>query len=407
MKKNTITTLLGYINCKKITNKEGEMSLEEIMAHISHYMHNRGTVFEQSYLKGAELYNTLLGRDPETPISDDDCKQFFADMKFQYAPVAEPKFSFIDLFAGIGGFRLAMQQFGGKCVFSSEFNPNAQKTYTLNYGETPFGDITLPSTKEIIPESFDVVCGGFPCQAFSIAGYRKGFEDTRGTLFFDIAEIIKKHQPKVAFLENVRNLEGHDNGKTFEVIRNTLIELGYSVYHKVLDAAEYGNIPQHRERIIIVAFNNEKVPNHAQFQFPKPIALTKTIHDCLDSDKKEEKYYYRESQIYYPQLIKDMTCPDTVYQWRRVYCRGIKSHLCPTLTANMGGGGHNVPLILTKYGIRKFTPKECLNFMGYPATYAYPDSIAESAKYMQAGNSVVVPMMTRVAEEIVKVLNVE
>jgi DNA (cytosine-5)-methyltransferase 1 len=327
---------------------------------------------------------------------------------------------FIDLFAGIGGFHYAIESIGGECVFASEWDKNARITYEANFkerspwlfqtdedGNMPYfnGDINDADPNQI--PDFDVLCGGFPCQAFSIAGYRKGFEDTRGTLFFDIAEIIKKHQPKVAFLENVRNLEGHDNGKTFEVIRNTLIELGYSVYHKVLDAAEYGNIPQHRERIIIVAFNNEKVPNHAQFQFPKPITLTKTIHDCLDSDKKEERYYYRESQIYYPQLIKDMVCPDTVYQWRRVYCRGIKSHLCPTLTANMGGGGHNVPLILTKYGIRKFTPKECLNFMGYPATYAYPDSIAESAKYMQAGNSVVVPMMTRVAEEIVKVLNAE
>jgi DNA (cytosine-5)-methyltransferase 1 len=400
MKGKSISKLVDFIGTKQ-SKIEG---LEEQMAYISHYMHNRGTQFEKNYEKGIELYNNLVGRDSETPISDDDCKDFLTKMELNFQPVEAPKFTFIDLFAGIGGFRLAMQAQGGKCVFSSEFNPNAQKTYAHNYGEVPFGDITKEYIKDIIPDSFDVLCGGFPCQAFSIAGYRKGFEDTRGTLFFDIAEIIKKHQPSVAYLENVRNLEGHDNGQTFEVIKNTLIELGYSVYHKVLNASIYGNIPQHRERILIVAFNNTKVPNHIDFKFPEPIELTKTIHDCLFPEQQDEKFYYRESQMYYPQLIKDMTNPNTIYQWRRIYCRENKSNLCPTLTANMGGGGHNVPLILTQYGIRKLTPKECLNFMGYPEQYSYPESISESAKYMQAGNSVVVPMMTRVAEQIAKIL---
>ena len=402
--KANIKTLSEYISNRKATEGIDGLPIDEEMAYISHYMHNKGTQFEKKYIKGAQLYNRILGRPTDTPISDEDYKAFFENTKECFPPQKDYRFTFIDLFAGIGGFRLAMQEFGGKCIFSSEFNPNAKKTYSLNYGEVPFGDITKSEIKDIIPQNFDVVCGGFPCQAFSIAGYRKGFEDTRGTLFFDVAEIIKKHQPKVAYLENVRNLENHDNGRTFEVIRNTLIELGYSVYHKVLNAAQYANIPQHRERILIVAFNNEKVPNHSAFTFPKPIELTKTIHDCIDSDKKDEKYYYRESQKYYPQLIKDMTNPDTVYQWRRVYCRGNKSNLCPTLTANMGGGGHNVPLILVNDGIRKFTPKECLNFMGYPQEYIFPDSISESAKYMQAGNSVVVPMMNRVAEQIIKVL---
>ena len=399
-----ITNLLGYINSRKTTTKEGEISIEEAFAYISHYMLNRGSEYEHDYIRGADLYNAMMGRDINTPITDDDYSHFYSNFTHHYPSSEKPAFTFIDLFAGIGGFRLAMQEFGGKCVFSSEFNPNAQKTYSLNFGEVPFGDITKDSTKSIIPASFDVLCGGFPCQAFSIAGYRKGFEDTRGTLFFDVADIIKKHKPKVAYLENVRNLEGHDNGRTFEVICNTLKELGYTVYHKVLNASEYANIPQHRERILIVAFNNKKVPNHSRFSFPDPIDLTKTIHDCIDTDRKEEKYYYREGQIYYPQLVKDMTNPDTVYQWRRVYCRGNKSNLCPTLTANMGGGGHNVPLILTKDGIRKFTPKECLNFMGFPPSYSFPETISESAKYMQAGNSVVVPMMTRVAKKICEVI---
>ena len=281
-------TLYDYISCKKNNLKFEEHSIEYIMAYISHYMHNRGTQYEYNFHKGIELYNRLLDRPIETPISEEDCKSFFSKFEQNFAPHANSKFTFIDLFAGIGGFRLAMQEYGGRCVFSSEFNPNAQKTYSLNYGEVPFGDITSTETKSIIPDNFDVLCGGFPCQAFSIAGYRKGFEDTRGTLFFDIAEILKKHQPKVAFLENVRNLEGHDNGKTFSIICETLKELGYSVYHKVLNSADYGNIPQHRERIIIVAFNNEKVKNHKDFVFPNTIPLTKTIHDCIESDKKDE-----------------------------------------------------------------------------------------------------------------------
>ena len=314
------------------------------------------------------------------------------------------RFTFIDLFAGIGGFRLAMQEAGGKCVFSSELNPNARNTYEYNYGELPFGDITDPEVKANIPEQFDILCGGFPCQAFSIAGKQKGFEDTRGTLFFDVAEIIKTHKPKAIFLENVKNLESHDSGRTFQVIRNTLVDLGYVVFHRVLDSAKYGNIPQHRERIFIVGFNREQVDNPFDFYFPVEIDLTKTIHDCIIPGKKPEKYYYRDSHKYYRQLVKDMVNPDTVYQWRRTYCRENMNNLCPTLTANMGAGGHNVPLILTDDGIRKLTPKECLNFMGYPDDFGFPDSISESAMYMQAGNSVVVPVMKRIADHIVKVI---
>jgi DNA (cytosine-5)-methyltransferase 1 len=313
-------------------------------------------------------------------------------------------FSFIDLFAGIGGFRLALQRLGGKCVFSSEINPKAQETYLHNYGEKPYGDITKEEVKNAIPQDFDVLCAGFPCQAFSIAGYQKGFDDARGTLFFDIAEIVQKHKPRVVFLENVKNLESHDKGKTFEVICNTLKSLGYTIYHKVLNACEFGNVPQNRERIMIVAFNNDKVTNYSDFKFPETIPLVKTIHDCIEEGKKEEKYYYREGQTYYTRLLKDVLKTDSIYQWRRVYCRENKSHLCPTLTANMGGGGHNVPIILTKEGIRKLTPKECLNFMGYPKEFEFPETISNSAKYMQAGNSVVIPVIQRVAEEIIKVI---
>ena len=313
----------------------------------------------------------------------------------------KPDFKFIDLFAGIGGFRIAMQDCGGECVFSSEWDENAKQTYFYNFGEVPFGDITLESNKRLIPDGFDVLCAGFPCQAFSIAGYRKGFEDTRGTLFFDVAEIIRRKRPKAIYLENVKNLYTHDNGKTFAVIKDTLEELGYVVFHKVMNAMEYANVPQNRERIFIVCFDPTQVPNYNDFHFPPKENLTKTIKSCIESGEVDTKYYYTEKFPHYEELCRDMTSSDTIYQWRRQYVRENKSNVCPTLTANMGTGGHNVPLILTNSGIRKLTPKECINFQGYPADYSFPVSIADSAKYKQAGNSVVVPLIRKVCKNIV------
>ena len=190
--------------------------------------------------------------------------------------------------------------------------------------------------KNNIPnEKIDILCAGFPCQAFSIAGYQKGFEDERGNLFFDIEKIAKKHKPKVLFLENVKNLVSHDKGNTFKVIQNILEnKLGYRVYTKVLNSMTYANIPQNRERIFIVAFDPNQVPNHNQFVFPSEIPLTKSIHDILEKGKQDEKYYYKKDHKYYPELEKTITKKDTVYQWRRVYVRENKSNVCPTLTAN-------------------------------------------------------------------------
>lgn len=403
-------------------NIYGETSYENQIAILSHYLHNKKGRYnkkQKDFIISA-IRDFLDRKQSKENLSIDDYSDenlwkvaetpeqysFFNDFfNVPFPAPKNPKFTFIDLFAGIGGFRIAMQNLGGKCVYSSEWDAQAQKTYLANYGEMPFGDITKESTKQFIPKRFDVLCAGFPCQAFSIAGYRKGFEDTRGTLFFDVAEILKKHKPKVAFLENVKNLTTHDGGKTFAVIKGTLEDLGYRVFFKVLNAMEYANIPQNRERIIIVAFDPEQVPNCDKFVFPNPINLTKNIHDCIEPGKKAEKYYYRENQIYYTKLVEGMKSKDTIYQWRRVYVRENKNNVCPTLTANMGAGGHNVPLILTKYGIRKLTPKECLNFMGYPEEFKFSNLIAESKMYMQAGNSVVVPLMKRVAEQIVKIMN--
>lgn len=233
-----------------------------------------------------------------------------------------PKFTFIDLFAGIGGFRLACQNIGGECVFSSEWDINAQKTYAYNFGEIPYGDITNDLVKAKIPEKFDLLCGGFPCQAFSIAGYQKGFDDTRGTLFFDVAEIIKKHRPKAVFLENVKNLKGHDKGNTFRVIKKTLEDLNYVVYDKVMNAMDYANVPQNRERIFIVCFDLEQVHNHASFAFPAEQKLTNTIHDCIDATETNPRLFYGEKMGHWEELKSGIISKDTIYLWKNLTNEG-------------------------------------------------------------------------------------
>lgn len=391
-----------------------QITLSEQMAYLTHFIQNHKISHKLSYSQKAleiieevsEYLNaTDEGNDIVSEPAVDYSYSLFSDIVHPRFPsVANPKFTFIDLFAGIGGFRIALQSLGGKCVFSSEWDANAQKTYFYNFGEIPYGDITKESIKNCIPDGFDVLCAGFPCQAFSIAGYRKGFEDTRGTLFFDVAEIIKRKRPKAVFLENVKNLYTHDNGKTFAVIKATLEELGYVVYHKVMNSMEYANVPQNRERIFIVCFDPNQVKNHHQFSFPERAELTHTIHDCIDPEINDKALFYGAKFIHYEELKRDMVSMDTIYQWRRQYVRENKSNVCPTLTANMGTGGHNVPLILTKYGIRKLSPKECINFQGYPKEYQFPTSIANSAKYKQAGNSVVVPLITKVCQNIISII---
>lgn len=391
-----------------------QITLSEQMAYLTHFIQNHKISHKLSYSQKAleiiedvsEYLNaTDEGNDIVSEPAVDYSYSLFSDIVHPRFPsVANPKFTFIDLFAGMGGFRIALQSLGGKCVFSSEWDANAQKTYFYNFGEIPYGDITKESIKNCIPDGFDVLCAGFPCQAFSIAGYRKGFEDTRGTLFFDVAEIIKRKHPKAVFLENVKNLYTHDNGKTFAVIKATLEELGYVVYHKVMNSMEYANVPQNRERIFIVCFDPNQVKNHHQFSFPERTELTHTIHDCIDPEINDKALFYGAKFIHYEELKRDMVSMDTIYQWRRQYVRENKSNVCPTLTANMGTGGHNVPLILTKYGIRKLSPKECINFQGYPKEYQFPTSIANSAKYKQAGNSVVVPLITKVCQNIISII---
>lgn len=316
----------------------------------------------------------------------------------------EKKIRFIDLFAGVGGFHLALKNVGAHCVFSSELDKNAQITYQANYGIVPYGDITLIETKDVIEQNFEILCAGFPCQAFSVAGYKKGFEDKRGVLFFEIEKIAKKHRPKVLFLENVKNLAWHNKGKTFKTIKNIIEKkLRYKMFYKVLNTMEYANIPQNRERIFIVAFDPKQVPEYKKFEFPDKIELKTKIRDFLQEGKQQDCFYYHPKHKYYCELEKNVIKTGTTYQWRRVYVRENKSNVCPTLTANMGTGGHNVPIIKDDFGIRKLTPRECFNLQGYPKDFVLPP-ISIYNLYKQAGNSVTITLIERIAKEILKVL---
>ncbi len=312
------------------------------------------------------------------------------------------------LFAGIGGICLGFKEAGANIVWANEIDSYACKTYRKNFDGAPYldeGDIY----EKNIPDSIrvDIMAAGFPCQAFSIAGYRKGFEDERGVLYTQVLRMIQEKKPMGVFLENVKNLKTHDKGNTYRVIRESLESEDYEVTEAILNTMDYGNIPQNRERIYVVAFKKDSNGGSAMkhFSFPKPIELTKTIHDLVDINvKQDDIYYYAKEHQYYSRLNEAMTNEDTVYQWRRIYVRENKSNVCPTLTANMGTGGHNVPIIKDKYGIRKITPEECLRFQGFPEEYKFPD-MANSHKYKQAGNSVSVPVVKRIAENMIEAMD--
>ena len=317
-------------------------------------------------------------------------------------------------FAGVGGIDKGFENTGFfHTVYANEIDSFPARTFELNF---PHVQVDVRSIIEVqadqIPD-VDVIMGGFPCQAFSIAGYRQGFNDERGRglLFFDIMRIIhdkpEGHKPHVLFLENVKNLQSHNNGETFQVILQALQDEGYYPTYKVLNACEYGNVPQNRERIYIVAFDNEQ--DRDNFNFPEPIELTTTLDDIIDFENpKDEKYYYTpgkyQGDIY--EQLEDAMADDgpedrSIYQWRRHYVRKNQSHVVPTLTANQGTGGHNVCLLKTNDGrIRKMTPHECFNTQGFPEDFILPDDMAESRLYKQAGNSVCVSVIQRIAENI-------
>jgi|SRR3989344_440741 len=309
----------------------------------------------------------------------------------------------IDLFAGVGGIRLGFEKAGFKTVYSNDFEKKCKQTYDLNHEEPKLHieDIWKVDISKI-PE-FDILLGGFPCQAFSIAGYRKGFndKDVGGNLFFRIAQILEERRPEAILLENVKNLKGHDKGKTFKIIKETLQKLGYHIRSEILNSMTHGNTPQNRERIFIVGFLDKK--KFEAFDFPKKIPLTKSFRD-LTAEKADDKYYYNDKPLY-EKIKNDINSEHTVYQWRRKYVRVNKRGVVPTLTANMGRGGHNVPLIKNSKGIRKLTPRECFLLQGFPQSFKLPSDLSDSELYHQAGNSVTVAVVARIAENMKTVLD--
>jgi DNA (cytosine-5)-methyltransferase 1 len=318
-------------------------------------------------------------------------------------------YTFIDLFAGIGGFHLALSSFGAKCVFASEWDKHATETYEQNFRLKPFGDITKISENDI--PKHDILCGGFPCQAFSVSGKQKGFEDIRGTLFFDIARIVKEHLPKVLFLENVKNLAKHDEGKTLKTIIKTLEELNYSVYTKIFNASNFG-LPQNRERIYIVAFNNNF--DSKSFQFPVPSNEPICLNDILEDNPENAKVIERtDIEIYktYTQtnsLFGEIQLLNKPIQIGKVNKGGQGERIyhplghAITLSAYGGGVGSKTGLYLVNGQIRKLSPRECARVQGFPDSYILNKINTQS--YKQFGNSVSLNVLQNILIEIAKTL---
>jgi DNA (cytosine-5)-methyltransferase 1 len=306
----------------------------------------------------------------------------------------------IDLFAGTGAFTNAFEKTGKvQCVFSNDMVEWSKKIYDENFNHK----LTLGNLNDIKVElipNHDILTGGFPCQPFSIAGKQEGFQDERSNVFWKILSIIDKHNPSCVILENVKNLVSHDEGKTFEIIKTNLMDRGYHIRFKVLDTSEITGIPQHRERIYIVCIKSKEVFDKFTLDFPK---ITKASISSLLEPVVDDKYYYTDKSSTWDLVKSSVIKKDTVYQYRRVYVRENKSNECPTLTANMGGGGHNVPLILDDKGIRKLTPRECFNFQGFPASYKLPN-ISDTNLYKLAGNAVSVPVVELIAKRLIPLL---
>lgn len=382
---------------------------EEVESSIYAYLVHKGLARGYS----AKQIDVVAEHPFQTSLFDE-----YMDIPFP-AP-AHPKFTFIDLFAGIGGFRIAMQTLGGKCLFSSEFDSQAQKSYLANYGEMPFGDITKDSTKSYIPKNFDILCAGFPCQAFSIAGRRLGFKDeTRGTLFFEVEDILRRHQPKAFFLENVKGLTNHDHGKTLRVILEHLEDAGYDVVPpKILNAMDYG-VPQHRERIYIVGFRKDLHIDVNNFQYPEattPEGRRPKFKDVMEDSEVSVKYYL--STQYIDTLVRHKArhaAKGNGFGYEIIDTDGVANAIV------VGGMGrernlvidkrltHFTPIthikgVVNREGIRRMTPREWARLQGFPDKFKIV--VADASAYKQFGNSVAVPAIQATAKQELKTLGI-
>jgi len=318
------------------------------------------------------------------------------------------QFTFADLFAGIGGMRIAFEKAGGRCVLTSEIDAMALETYKANFSGDQnhryVNDVLKISARDFenLNSNLDVMVAGFPCQPYSIAGLRKGLQDDRGgKIFKSLLRILKSVEPQSFLLENVKGIKNHESGATFQFMLDSLSAQGFTLKYETLNSATHANVPQNRERVFIVGFRDSNVAEN--FNFPKKVNLTRTIHDCIIDDKADPEFYYDERYEISKSLKEQVISRDTVYQWRRQYVRENKSNLCPTLTANMGSGGHNVPIIRDRFGVRKLTPRETANFQGFPKNFTLPN-IANSHLYHQFGNSVTVPLISRIATQMTAAL---
>ena len=416
--------LTEKISLETFGNKQFRIKLVEPdnnqEAILSHYLYNSKKTAKNYKVGAVEFTKEIL----ETKYPDVEVTQQVAEEALQYGifdtfeipfPAVDlPKFEFIDLFAGIGGFRLALQNLGGECVFTSEWDKDAKRTYKANFGETPFGDITKEETKKYIPDGFQVLCAGFPCQAFSIAGKRGGFEDTRGTLFFDVAEIIKRKQPKAIFLENVKGLRNHNGGKTLATILNVLRnDLGYFVPEpQIINAKDFG-VPQNRERIYIVGFHPST--GVTEFTYPEPTGEKVTFADIKEKEVPATKYYLSTQ---YVETLKNHKArhegKGNGFGYAIIPDDGISNAIV------VGGMGRERNLVLdhritdftptthikgtvNREGIRKMTPREWARLQGFPDEFLIP--VADASAYKQFGNSVAVPAIQATAMEILKLIN--
>ena len=393
-KYSDIREKLNFVIDKKTTDD---------MAHLTHYFHNHKNGTSEYYQPRAKKYLEEL-HESLNIVEEPSFQSYLPfDWDVPFPTPKRPKFKFIDLFAGIGGIRMAYQNNGGKCVFSSEWDSFAKKTYEANFGEVPFGDITKISELEI--PDHDILVGGFPCQPFSLAGVSKkkslgrahGFLDkTQGTLFFDIARIIEHKMPKVFMLENVKNLVSHDKKKTFKVITETLKELGYSLHYKVLDARYY--VPQHRERIIIVGFKNSIFNGKEQFQFPETKKVELAIKDILEKDV-EDKYTLSDKLWNYLQEHKRKhEAKGNGFGFGLTNVDGVSR----TLSARYYKDGSEILIPQEGKNPRRLTPRECARLQGFPDSFLIP--VSNNQGYKQFGNSVAVPMIQAVSKNIVKEL---
>ena len=304
----------------------------------------------------------------------------------------------IDLFAGTGAFTHAFEKMGVECVFANDMVEWSKTIYDANFKHK----LTLKNLNDIKVEEIpahDILTGGFPCQPFSIAGKQEGFKDERSNVFWKILEIVDYHKPKCIVLENVKNLLTHDNKNTFKTIHSNLSDRGYSIEYKVLDTSEITGIPQHRERIYIVCIKHNLKVFNLNFEKKEKKLITELLDTTIP-----EKYYYIDKSSTWPLVSRDVIKKNTIYQYRRVYVRENKSNECPTLTANMGSGGHNVPLVLDDSGVRKLTPRECFRFQGFPETYLFP-KMSDSNLYKLAGNAVSLPVVELISQRLVPLLS--